>query len=194
MSVARIVAKLVTLVVRAGMSVQGQWLRLQGVQIDPGARVYLGAVVQRQNGTVKIGAHSTVHSGAKIYAAGGSVVIGQHCSINPGCLIYGHGGLSIGNDVRIAANTVIVPANHNVDAVELLIREQGETRRGIVIGNDVWIGAGVIILDGVSVADGSVIGAGSVVTRSTDRNGIYVGNPARLLRFRGALRREHSDS
>ncbi len=161
-------------------------LRLQGVQIAPDVRIFSGAVVECQGGTIKIGAQSTVHSGARLFAAGGAITIGRDCSINPGCLLYGHGGLSIGNDVRIAGNAVIIPANHVVDRPGLLVREQGETRRGISIGNDTWIGAGAIVLDGVHLADGTIIGAGAVVTKSTQSNGIYVGNPARLLRFRGS--------
>ena len=180
----------VLLVFRAGVGAllatgKRAWLRLLGVRIAAGARVCPGAVVECQGGSVSIGPGTTIHAGARLLAAGGVIVIGRNCSINPGCLIYGHGGLTIGDDVRIAGNVTIIPANHTVDTPGLLVREQGETRRGIAIGNDVWIGAGAVVLDGVSLADGSVIGAGAIVTKSTEPRGIYYGNPARFARRRG---------
>ena len=166
------------------------WLRLQGVRIGSGAWVAPRARVGRQGGTISIGAGSIVHEGARLLAAGGAITIGCDCSVNPGCILYGHGGLQIGDDVRIAAYSVFVPANHRFDDPKRRIREQGERCLGIRVGNDVWFGAHVTILDGVAIADGCLIGAGSVVTRSTDPLGIYMGNPARLARYRGGQRSE----
>ena len=65
-------------------------------------------------------------------------------------------------------------------------KTKGESVLGVEIGSDVWIGTSVVILDGVKIGRGCVIGAGAIVTRSTDPDCIYVGNPARLLRKRGA--------
>ena len=62
---------------------------------------------------------------------------------------------------------------------------QKETRRGIKIGNDVWIGSNVVILDGVSIGDGVVIGAGSVVTKSIEPLTIVAGVPAKKINSRG---------
>jgi acetyltransferase-like isoleucine patch superfamily enzyme len=121
---------------------------------------------------------------------GGDIVVGQKSSFNPYCMVYGHGGLHIGNGVRIATQTVIIPANHGFDDPSTPISEQPLSKRGIVIGDDVWIGAGVRVLDGVTIADGCVIAAGAVVARSTNPGGVYVGVPARLLRQRGAPRCE----
>lgn len=177
--------KLVTVAGDIRARLNAAWLRLNGVRIAPGGRVFLGAAVDCQGGKISIGAGSTIHNGARLYASGGHITIGRNCSINPGCLLYGHGGLTIGDDVRIAGNSVIIPANHIMDDRHSLIRNQGETRRGIIIGNDTWIGAGAIVVDGVNLAEGTVVGAGAVVTKSTQPFGIYVGNPARLLRFRG---------
>lgn len=95
----------------------------------------------------------------------------------------------IGNGVRIAAHTVIVPANHGIDA-STPIFEQPETKLGIAIEDDVWIGAGVRILDGVRIGRGCVIGAGAVVTRGTVPFGIYAGVPARQI----GTRSETSDT
>lgn len=86
---------------------------------------------------------------------------------------------------NIAAHTVIIPANHNFDRMDLPISRQGLTTKGINIGNDVWIGANVVILDGVEIGDGCVIGASSVVTKSIPNNSVAVGNPAKVIKSRG---------
>ena len=114
---------------------------------------------------------------------GGYIQIGDNSSLNPYCIIYGHGGVSIGSGVRVAAQTMIISFNHNYNG-DMPIYQQGISRKGIRIGNDVWIGAGVKILDGVNIGDGCIIGAGSIVTKSTIPNGVYGGVPAKLLKMR----------
>src|SRR5690606_29868388 len=69
------------------------------------------AILERRRGTIRIGKRCEIHRGVQFLAYGGSISIGDYCSINPGCILYGHGGLEIGSNVRIAAYTVIVPAN-----------------------------------------------------------------------------------
>lgn len=79
----------------------------------------------------------------------------------------------------------MIPANHRHSDAQSSIRSQGLDQRGIVIGDDVWIGAGVRILDGVEILSGCVIAAGAVVNRSTPEPGVYAGVPARLVKRRG---------
>jgi len=158
---------------------------------------------------IVLGAGSIIHPGARIRASrGGSIVIGQNCeflkgsvvetyggririgndvSLNYYSILYGHGGLTIGDDVRIAAHVVVIPANHGVAEAEL-IRRQPLTKRGVTIESDVWIGAGVRILDGVTIPAGCVIAAGAVVTPSLDLEpkGIYGGVPAQKISVRSA--------
>ena len=109
--------------------------------------------------------------------------IGDHCSVNPFTIVYGHGGVRIGDDVRIAAHTVIIPAIHNVVAGEHLHRS-GTSARGIEIDDHVWVGCGVRILDGVRIGRNAVIGAGSVVTKSVPAHATVAGVPARLIEQR----------
>jgi acetyltransferase-like isoleucine patch superfamily enzyme len=161
------------------------WLRHRGIVIGTNVKIASHVVLALHGGSITIGDKTTVHRGAQLLAAGGRITIGSNCSVNPGCIFYGHGGLTVGNDVRIAAGVVIVPANHIFADASVPIRCQGESRRGVIIGDDVWIGAGAIILDGVVIGKGCVVGAGAVVTKSTSPNGVYVGNPAHLQRFRG---------
>ena len=121
---------------------------------------------------------------ASLISYGGSIRIGKGCTVNSGAVLYGQGGLIIGDDVRIAANTVIIPSNHSFDLRDIPIGKQPTRNLGIRIEDDVWIGANCTILDGVVIGRGCVIGAGSVVSRSLEPYGIYVGVPARLLRMR----------
>ena len=126
--------------------------------------------------------------GAKLIPQQGFIRVGSNCTIQYGCLLYGVGGLEIGDDVRIAANTVITPMNHVFEDPAKPIRLQGETALGIQIGSDIWIGTGVKILDGVCIGDGCVIGAGSVVTKDIPPYSVAVGVPARVIGRRGATR------
>lgn len=141
------------------------------------------SILNRGAGRLIIGDNFHAGYGANIFTYGGHIEIGDNCVVNNYSVIYGHGGLKIGNDVIIGPHTVIIPANHKFTGGGP-IRKQGETRRGIIIGNDCWIGANCTILDGVTVASGCVIGAGSVVTKSTDIDGVYAGNPAVRVRDR----------
>jgi acetyltransferase-like isoleucine patch superfamily enzyme len=122
-----------------------------------------------------------------LVAYGGSIVIGDRTSINPFSILYGHGGLQIGSDVLIAAHVTIIPANHRFDKADVPIRKQGETRLGITIGDDVWIGTGARILDGVTVGHGSVVAAGAVVAHDVPPYSVVAGVPARLIKRRGAV-------
>ena len=135
-------------------------------------------------GHIKIGNNCEIKSGSKLITYGGNIIIGDYCSINPYTMLYGQGNLNIGNNVRIATQCVLIPSNHNFLNLNIPIRLQGTTNKGIIIEDDVWLGCGVKVLDGVTIKKGCVIGAGSVVTTSTEPFGVYVGVPARLIRKR----------
>jgi acetyltransferase-like isoleucine patch superfamily enzyme len=79
---------------------------------------------------------------------------------------------------------VIIPANHNPPTVDTALRDTGVTARGIRIDDDVWIGAGARILDGVHIGAHAIIGAGSVVTKSVPANATVAGVPAKVIRQR----------
>ena len=139
----------------------------------------------KNEGIITIDEYSSISYGSMLITEGGFISIGRNCTINPYCVLYGNGGISIGNNVRIATHCVIVSSNHNFHEICTPICNQGLTTKGITIQDDVWIGAHVTVLDGVNIAMGCVIGAGAVVTKDTKPYGIYVGNPAKLIKFRG---------
>lgn len=164
------------------------WLSLRygaNVRIALSARVSRSAVIHAQyGGHIEVGDGCEIEEFALIKSYGGSIVIGEGCFVGPGCILYGHGGLRIGRYVKIAGQCVIIPSNHRFDNIDQSIFLQGEDSRGVVIEDDVWLGAGVRVLDGVTIGYGSVIGAGAVVTRNTEPYGVYVGVPATKIRSR----------
>ena len=144
------------------------------------ARVSLRAELATNEGEISIGKQTTIFPHAKILPHTGSVSIGDHSTVNPFTILYGQGGLTIGDAVRIAAHTTIIPSNHRFSDPDELIHTQGLTKEGIVIEDDVWIGTGCRILDGVTIGEGSVIGAGAVVTESIPPYSVAVGVPAEV--------------
>jgi acetyltransferase-like isoleucine patch superfamily enzyme len=93
----------------------------------------------------------------------------------------GGGGIRIGSNVLIGQGVSIHSENHNFKNMHQLIREQGISHKGVVIGDDVWIGSKSVILDGVTIETGAVVGAGSIVTRSVPAYNLVVGVPAKVI-------------
>ncbi|WP_322645530.1 acyltransferase [Oerskovia flava] len=112
----------------------------------------------------------------------GDVTIGADCSVNVSAAVRGL--VRIGDAVRIGSHTSILGFDHAFDRTDVPVFRQGLTSRGITIGDDVWIGSHVIVLDGVTVGAHAVIGAGAVVTRDVPAYAVAVGNPARVVRDR----------
>lgn len=131
----------------------------------------------------EIGAGSQILGGTVMLSAS-NIRIGSQTTINTNCRLDGHGGLSIGDNVMIGANCQIISATHNIDRFDIPMKFQGIKKAFVTVGDDVWIGASVIILPGVTVGRGSVIGAGSIVTKNIPEFAICAGNPAKLIRFR----------
>jgi len=127
--------------------------------------------------------------------AGGSVIVGDDTHIQASCNLKGFmGNLIIGRDVQIAPHCGFSPYEHSYDDRELVIREQGIRSAGdIVLEDDVWLGLGVAILEGVHIGQGAIIGAGAVVTKDIPAYAIAVGVPARVIRTRGQHTPPHSD-
>ena len=95
----------------------------------------------------------------------------------------------VGDGVLFGPNVVVAVAGHPVDPD--LRRKVAQFNLPVHIGNNVWIGAGAIILPGIAIGDNSVIGAGSVVTKDVPANVVAVGNPCRVLREIGEHDREY---
>jgi acetyltransferase-like isoleucine patch superfamily enzyme len=113
------------------------------------------------------------------------IEIGRNCHFNFGCYLSGTGGLTIGDNCLFAPDVKVITGGHNFDDVTRPIIEQGINRGRVFIEDNVWIGAGAIILPNVRIGSGSVVAAGAVVTKSVEPNSVVGGVPATLLRVRG---------
>lgn len=148
-------------------------LQLQSDGFSSGGKIYISDGVRLSDGVI-------------LAPYGGSIHLNENVFVGPYCVLYGHGGVMVGRNTMIAAHTVIVPSSHCFSDAGTLIRDQPLTKRGIVIGEDVWIGCGVRILDGVTIGSGCVVGAGSVVNRSLPARSVAVGVPAKVVATRGS--------
>lgn len=130
----------------------------------------------------------TLSMGDRSYIAGGAIVrntelvMGADCSINAGAVVTGK--VRMGDGVRIATYASIYGFNHGFASVDVPIFRQPLTFAGIEIGDDVWIGAHAVILDGVKVGSHSIVAAGAVVTKDVPPYSIVGGNPATVIRSR----------
>jgi acetyltransferase-like isoleucine patch superfamily enzyme len=131
----------------------------------------------------KIGAYSVL-AGAPISNLGEGISMGANSAVDAYSFIGSSGFVSIGQNVIMGQHVGFHPENHEFDRIDIPIREQGTTRQGITIEDDVWVGSNAIFLDGAHVGRGSVIGAGSVVRGSIPPYSIAVGVPARVIRSR----------
>jgi virginiamycin A acetyltransferase len=136
-----------------------------------------------------VGEHCRIDSFVKLKFTGGSgdVVLGDHVYLNSGCVLYSGNGIRLGNDVLVAAHVVFAPTNHEFARRDVPIREQRfrPSKGGIVVEDDVWIGAGCILLDGATVRRGAVLAAGAVIRGEIGPYAIAAGNPAVAIGVRG---------
>lgn len=105
---------------------------------------------------------------------------GARCFANFGLVILDVADVTIGDDVQIAPRVQLVTATHPLEAGPR--RDKWESAAPIVIGDNVWLGAGVIVCPGVTIGANTVVGAGAVVTRDLPPDVVAVGTPARPVR------------
>jgi virginiamycin A acetyltransferase len=144
--------------------------------ISPSARVQLSSQIAFGKGTV-------VKGFAVVQSSGGRVSLGQGCALSSFSHIStGAGDVVIGNHVRIAPNCTLVGGTKEIRSREVFIVNQPEASpKGIIIEDDVLIGANSVILPGSHLHKGAVVGAGSVVQGAVDEYAIVAGAPARVI-------------
>jgi acetyltransferase-like isoleucine patch superfamily enzyme len=154
----------------------------RGVYLDQG--VYLHACPDG----IAIGENTIVmhHAVLHVYNFRGlphaGIKIGHDSLIGEFSVIRGQGGVTIGNRVYTSPFTQIIAVNHRFDNPDVSFVAQGITAEGIVIEDDVWIGAAAVITDGVHIGKGAVVAAGAVVTRDVPAHTVVGGVPAKILR------------
>jgi acetyltransferase-like isoleucine patch superfamily enzyme len=136
----------------------------EGIRAGNGVFLGRGTILSCKDGDIVLGDHVNIGFHSEIFS-GSSVVVGRH-------------GL-------FAAYTYLVGGGHAFERAHVPVLEQERTSRGIVLGENVWLGAGAKVLDGVTLGDHVVVGANAVVTESLAAGSVAVGVPARVVRQRG---------
>jgi maltose O-acetyltransferase len=108
------------------------------------------------------------------------ISVGARTFVNFGAVMLDVAPITIGEDVQIGPNVQLLTPTHPLDAE--LRRAKWEAAEPIVIGDNVWLGGGVIVLPGVTIGANTVVGAGAVVSKDLPPNVVAVGNPARVIR------------
>lgn len=131
--------------------------------------------------SVVIGRNTRIECTGGLQSIGKGVRIGNRTTFGNDCMFGAAGGIEIGDDVVAGQFIRFHSENHNFNDLSKLIRDQGVTHKGIKIGNNCWIGAGAVFLDGAELGDGCVVGANAVVTKKFPANVIVAGVPATII-------------
>ena len=127
----------------------------------------------------KCGRNLRVKKGAEISP---NAEVGSDSELGTRCMIQSH--CFIGSNVIMGPDVKIYSRNHIYENLDQPIQLQGKRQYSTKIGNEVWIGANVIILAGTNVGNHAIVGAGSIVTKDIPKNAIVGGNPAKIIKFR----------
>jgi acetyltransferase-like isoleucine patch superfamily enzyme len=170
--------------------------RLHHRYLHLGPHVFIGDrvliyQVHEDSGPVELGRRARLHMEIVIETgAGGTLIIGEESNIQLRCQLSAYKGtIRIGAGVSMAPYCALYPYDHGMLPLpEMPIRKQPlRSRGGIVIGDEAWLGVGVIVLDGVHIGDGAVVGAGSVVAHDVPDGAVAQGVPARVIMLRSEL-------
>ena len=149
-----------------------------------GKQVYIGdqvSLIVEKGAALHIADHSFIGESCYIKCFGGQIEIGRDVSINSKSFINGCGGVTIGDNTRIGTQSIIIASNHKFDDPDVLVKD-AITKQGVQLGENIWLGARVTVLDGVQIANDTVIGACSLVTKPLTESGVYVGVPAKKIK------------
>jgi Acetyltransferase (isoleucine patch superfamily) len=114
----------------------------------------------------------------------GDIILDDNVNIGFNCEIVSANEVRVGKNVLFGAYTYLICADHDFDRVDVPVSEQGRSARGIYVEDNVWFGAGVKVLDGVTIKRDSIIGTGSVVTKDIPEYSIAIGTPAKVVKDR----------
>ncbi|MGO1166222.1 MAG: sugar O-acetyltransferase [Janibacter sp.] len=140
---------------------------------DPGARDILGDLLGRMGEEVEIRPPLFVDYGVHL-------LVGARTFVNYNLVALDCARITIGEDCQIGPNVQLLTATHPLEPGPR--RDKVESAEPITLGDNVWLGGGVVICPGVTIGDDSVIGAGAVVTKDVPAGVLAVGNPAAVLR------------
>jgi acetyltransferase-like isoleucine patch superfamily enzyme len=172
----------------SGRDASGIESRLRGLFHSGGRRLRVGRGMEfLGRDKIRLEDEVTLYGGSFLNASGknGSITVGSGTRIDRNCVLHGEGGLRIGRNCAIAAGVIIYSQTNQYQSdPRASVMEQPVRYAPVVIGDHVWVGAGVIILPGVTVGEHAVIGAGAVVTKDVAPGAVVGGIPAREISAR----------
>ncbi len=146
-----------------------------------GAKISTKAEVDLSSKLI-LGKGCVISSFTKVKASDGVFKMGDRGGLATNCFVAtGEGGIEIGDNFICGPNVSIVGINYIHDQKDVHLEDQGSSSKGIKIGNNVWLGAGCVILDGAQISDNSIVVANSTVSRRYKPDVIIQGSPAKVI-------------
>ena len=169
----------------------------QGVVLRHPAKIRIGdgvtvddlVVLDAKGGTnrgIDIGDGVFLGRGTILSCKDGDIRLGDHTNLGFHCEVFSGSTVTVGRHGLFAAQAYLVGGGHEFEAAEAAVIDQPRTSKGIVLGDNVWLGTGAKVLDGVRIGSGAVVGANAVVNADLPEGAIAAGVPARVLRQRAA--------
>lgn len=165
---------------------KGLTLRCPGrIALGEGVAIDDYSLLDASGADITLGSQVIVSRNCVIQSKTAAVTIGDRTDIGCNTIVSSSGGITIGQSVLIAGNCYIGGGRYVTTRLDIPMMDQGVYTRGsVVIGDDVWIGAGAIILDGVQIGRGCIVGAGAVVTKNLPDYAMVAGVPATVKKIR----------
>ena len=136
------------------------------------------------NRGIDVGRGGFLGRGTILSCKNGDITLGDHANLGFHCEIFSGSSVTVGAHALFAAQVYLVGGGHEFEGRDAAVIDQPRTSHGIVLGDNVWLGTGAKVLDGVRIGSDSVIGANAVVTKDLPQGAIAAGVPARVLRLR----------
>ncbi len=138
------------------------------------------------NRGIDIGSGGFVGRGTILSCKDGDITLGEHVNVGFHCEIFSGSNVTVGRHGLFAAYTYLVGGGHAFERADVPIVDQERVSRGITLGDNVWLGTGAKVLDGVRIGSHVIVGANAVVTTDLPDGAVAAGVPARVQRLRDA--------
>jgi acetyltransferase-like isoleucine patch superfamily enzyme len=136
------------------------------------------------NRGIDVGRGAFLGRGTILSCKDGDITLGDNANLGFHCEIFSGSSVTVGAHALFAAQVYLVGGGHEFESRDAAVIDQPRTSRGIVLGDNVWLGAGAKVLDGIRIGSDAVVGANAVVTADLPQGAIAAGVPARVLRLR----------
>jgi acetyltransferase-like isoleucine patch superfamily enzyme len=136
------------------------------------------------NSGISIAKNVFIGRNSIMYCQNGDILIDDDSNIGSNCQIFSARLVRIGKKVLVGAYSYFIGGGHKSDRIDIPIIDQGREAKGITVKDDVWVGAGVKVLDGITVNESSILGTGAVVTEDVPKYAVVAGIPAKIIKDR----------